>query len=229
MADTIILSLGGSIIIPGDINTNFLCKFRNLILNHMKKGNRAIIVAGGGHVCRVYQNAAVKIVEPKKVSNIDLDWIGIKATKMNAELVRAIFSKEAYEKVIDNPTKRVNTIKKIIVGSGWLPNCSSDKDAVLLAKTYSAKTVVNLTNIDYVYDKNPRKFKGAKPLKKMSWKEMEKIVGTTWKPGANLPFDPVASKLAAKLKLRVVIINGNNLANFKNFISGKKFKGTVIE
>ncbi len=227
--ETVILSLGGSIIIPGDINTNFLCKFRNLILNYIKKGNRAIIVAGGGHVCRVYQNAAVKIVEPKKVSNLDLDWIGIKATKINAELVRAIFSKEAYEKVIDNPTKKVNTIKKIIVGSGWLPNCSSDKDAVLLARTYHAKTVVNLTNINYVYDKDPRKFKDAKPLKKMSWKEMEKIVGTTWKPGANLPFDPVASKLAAKLKLRVVIINGNNLANFKNFISGKKFKGTVIE
>ncbi|MBI2135663.1 UMP kinase [Candidatus Woesearchaeota archaeon] len=227
--ETVILSLGGSIIIPGDINTNFLSRFRNLILSYIKKSNRAVIVAGGGHVCRVYQNAAAKILNPKNLSNLDLDWIGIKATKMNAELIRAIFSKEAYEKVIDNPTKKVNTSKKIIVGSGWLPNCSSDKDAVLLAKTYDAKTVVNLTNIDYVYDKDPRKFKDAKPLRQMSWKQMEKIVGSTWKPGANLPFDPVASKLASKLRLRVVIMNGTNLANFKNFLAGRKFKGTMIE
>lgn len=228
MANTIILSLGGSIIIPGDINTTFLVKFRNLILSYIKSGNRAVIVAGGGHVCRVYQSAADKILTPKKASNLDLDWIGIKATKMNAELVRTIFSKEAYEKVIDNPTKKVNTSKKIIVGSGWLPNCSSDKDAVLLAKTYNARTVVNLTNIDYVYDKDPRKFKDAKPIKQMSRKQMEKIVGSKWKPGANLPFDPVASNLAAKLKLRVIIMNGTNLPNFKNFLAGKKFKGTVI-
>ncbi|HIH42572.1 TPA: UMP kinase [Candidatus Woesearchaeota archaeon] len=228
MANTIILSLGGSIIIPGEININFLKSFRNLILSYINKGNRAVIVAGGGHVCRVYQNASAKILNPKKPSNLDLDWIGIKATKMNAELVRTIFSKEAYEKVIDNPTKKVNTSKKVIVGSGWLPNCSSDKDAVLLAKTYSAKTVVNLTNIDYVYDKDPRKFKNAKPLKQMSWKQMEKIVGSKWKPGANLPFDPVASKLASRLKLRVIIMNGTNLVNFKNFLAGKKFKGTVI-
>ncbi len=228
MANTIILSLGGSIIIPGEINTVFLAKFRDLILSYIKKGNRAVIVAGGGHVCRVYQSAASKILGSKKPSNLDLDWIGIKATKMNAELIRVIFSKEAYGKVIDNPTKKVTTSRKIIVGSGWLPNCSSDKDAVLLARTYKAKTVVNLTNINYVYNKDPRKFKDAKPIKKMSWNDMKKIVGTTWKPGANLPFDPVASNLAAKLRLRVVIMNGTNLANFKNFLEGKKFKGTVI-
>ncbi|MBS3158532.1 UMP kinase [Candidatus Woesearchaeota archaeon] len=228
MSDTIILSLGGSIIIPGEVNTNFLKKFRTLILNYIKAGNRAVIVAGGGHVCRVYQNAANKILAPKKVSDLDLDWIGIKATKMNAELIRTIFSKEAYGQVIDNPTKKVSTSKKVIVGSGWLPNCSSDKDAVLLARTYRAKTVVNLTNIDYVYDKDPRKFRDANPLKQMSWKQMEKIVGSKWKPGANLPFDPVASKLAARLKLRVIIMNGTNLVNFKNFLAGKKFKGTII-
>ena len=107
MSNTIILSLGGSIIIPGEINTKFLTRFRNLILNYIKADNSVIIVAGGGHVCRVYQNAAAKIISPKKASNLDLDWIGIKATKMNAELIRAIFSDVAYEKVVDNPTKKL--------------------------------------------------------------------------------------------------------------------------
>ena len=89
--------------------------------------------------------------------------------------------------------------------------------------------MINLSNIDYVYDKNPKKFKGAKPLKNISWKDFRKIVGNKWDPGLNLPFDPVASKLAEKLKLKVVVMNGKPLSNLKNLLSGRSFKGTVIE
>lgn len=220
------MSLGGSLIAPDKIDINFLKKFKKVILNYTKKGNRVVLICGGGNTCREYDKAA-KAIYPA-IKNIDLDWLGIAVTKVNAELVRGVFSNLAYEKVLENPTKKINTSRKIIVGCGWKPGCSSDKDAVLVAKTFKAKTVINLSNITYVYDKDPRKFKDAKPQKEMSWKDFRKLVGDIWIPGAHVPFDPVASRLAHQWHLELIVMKGSNLANLKKFLAGKKFIGTVI-
>ncbi len=221
-----VLSLGGSIIVPGKVDIDFLKKFRKIILDFVKKGNRVVLVAGGGHTCRVYQKAAQEI--NPDASQEDLDWIGIKTTKLNAELIRAIFSEYAYEEVIDDPNEKIKTDKPIIVGSGWKPGCSSDWDTVRLAVNLGMDTVVNLSNIEYVYDKDPNKHKDAKLLKDITWKQMQEIVGTEWVPGANLPFDPVAAKEAANEGLKVVIMKGTDLENLKNFLEGKKYNGTTI-
>jgi len=223
---THVISLGGSIIVPDKINVSFLKKFRQIILSYVKKGHRFIIVTGGGQTNRVYNQAAKKIT---KVKDIDLDWLGIAATKMNAEFIRVIFAKQAYKKVITNPTKKVKTKKKIIIGSGWRPGCSSDKDTVLLAKQFKAKSVINLFDKDYVYDKDPDKYQSARPLKEISWNNYLKIIGTKWSPRLSTPFDPVASKLAKKNNTKVVIIKGTNLNNLKNCLSGKNYKGTLIK
>lgn len=221
-----VISLGGSIIVPEKIDVEFLKEFKQLILDYVKKGHRAIIVAGGGYTCRFYNKAAEKL--NNDLDNEDLDWIGIKATKLNAELVRVMFGDSAYKEVIDDPTQPIQTDKKIIIGSGWKPGCSSDKDAVLLAVNFKMDTVINLSNIEYVYDKDPKKFDDAKPLEKISWDEMKSIVGEKWVPGANLPFDPVASKLAAENNLKVIIAKGTDLENLKKILEESEYKGTTI-
>jgi len=222
----VVMSVGGSIIVPKDIDVDFLNKFKKIILDFVKKGNKVAIIAGGGSTARLYQNGAKKL--SKDIPQEELDWIGIKATKVNAELVRAMFGDLAYEKVIDDPTQKINTKKPIIIGSGWKPGCSTDKDAVLLATTLKMDTVINLTNIEYVYDKDPNKHKDAKPMETLTWKEMQDIVGTEWVPGSNLPFDPIATKYASEKKLKVIIMNGTNLENIKKFLEGKHYKGTTI-
>ena len=228
---TIIISLGGSLIVPEEIDIDFLKRFRDLILQFAKKNNIAII-CGGGKTCRIYQDAAKEIAS---ISDEDLDWIGIKATRINAELVRSIFGKDASSEVINDPEdKEIKNIKntpknKVIIGAGYLPGHSSDMDAVLLEKNIGADEIINMTNIDYVYDKDPRKFKDAKPLKNISWKEFTKIIGDKWVPGKNTPFDPVAAKEAMKLKIKIVILNGGNLENFRKCLEGKEFRGTVIK
>lgn len=227
MVQTLIISLGGSLIAPKKIDIFFLKNFRKVILDYIKRGNRVIIICGGGNTARNYQRA-VKIINPK-ISPKDLDWVGIAATKINAELVRNIFDDTTYQKVLENPTKLIKTKKRIIIGCGWQPGCSSDKDTVLAAKTFRSKTVINLSNITYVYNKDPREFKDAKPLKNISWKDFLKIVGNVWHPGAHVPFDPVASKLAQRYKLKLIVMKGSDLRNLKNFLQGRKFKGTVIE
>jgi len=222
----IIISLGGSLIIPkGEVAVDFLKKFRYFILKLLKQGYTFVIITGGGGINRLYNKEAQKIT---KIKDLDLDWLGISATRLNAELIRIIFSNYAYPQVIENPKTKIKTKKKIIIASGWRPGCSSDKDAVFWAENMKAKMVINLSDIDYVYDKDPDKYPEAKPLKEISWNNFLKIVGTKWSPRKSAPFGPPASKLAQKLKIKVTVLNGKNIKNLDNFLQGKKFKGTII-
>ena len=228
----IIISLGGSIIIPEEINVEFLKSFKELIVEYLNKGSSFIIVCGGGRTARKYQGAAREF----NIDNENLDWIGIYATYINAVLVKSIFQKEAISELATNPTKKIKeklydkkTKKgKVLIATGWKPGCSTDHDAVLLAKNFGARTVINLSDLDYVYDKDPKKFPDAKPLKKISWNDMRKITGEKWIPGKNIPFDPVATGEASKLKMKVAIMN-KDLNNLRKFLDNEEFKGTVIE
>ena len=49
-----------------------------------------------------------------------------------------------------------------------------------------------------------------------------------WVPGANTPFDPIASAKAQKLGLEVVVMNGKKIKNLQNYLSGRPFRGTII-
>jgi uridylate kinase len=102
-------------------------------------------------------------------------------------------------------------------------------DAVLMAKTFDVRKVVNLSNIDYVYDKDPKKFKDAKVIKKISWRDFRgKVLPKEWVSGSNTPFDVTASKEAEKLGIQVAIMNGHNLKNFEDYINGRNFTGSLI-
>lgn len=224
---TIIISLGGSLIVPGEIDFKFLKKFKNLILRHLKRGKRFFIISGGGKTARSYQTAASKIVD---LTRDDVDWLGIHGTRINAHLLRTIFRRQAYPRIITNPKKAKKEIKEnIIIAAGWKPGWSTDFVAAKLAQTYGAKTILNLSDISFVYDKDPKRFKDAKPLKKMNWQDFRKLVGNKWDPGLSLPFDPIASKLAEKLNLKVVMLKGTDIKNLDNFLGGKNYKGTVID
>ena len=222
-----ILSVGGSIIVPKDgFNIPFLKKFKTMILRRVARGERFILVAGGGRTAREYIGAARALA---RLNGRQLDEIGILGTKINAHFLRYVFDGFTPVDIVNDPTKKLSTTAPIIIASGWKPGCSSDYDAVLLAKTYGVKEVFNLSNIEYVYDKDPAKYKNAKKIEKISWAAFRRdIVGNKWAAGKNAPFDPIASRAAQRIGLRVYILKGGNLAEVGKALDGKKFKGTVI-
>ncbi len=223
----IVISLGGSLIAPPTgINTDFLKAFRHLILQEVDQGKRFIFMIGGGSTARVYMHAA-KEVAPLEAE--DMDWLGIHATRINAHLLRTVFRVQAHPVVLKNYQKRLLYSKPILIGAGWRPGRSTDDGAVRLAKIYGAKMVINLTNIEHVYDKDPAKHMDAVSFDHISWHDFRKIVGKKWSPGLNAPFDPVASTFAAKHGLTVVIAKGTDLMNLKKILDGQPFIGTTIE
>jgi uridylate kinase len=217
---TTIISLGGSLIVPEKVDVHFLKGFRELILGHE---DRFVIICGGGSIAREYQKAAREIAD---ITHTDADWVGIMSTKLNAELVRAIFADRAFEKVIE-PEHRIETDKRIIIASGYHPGWSTDKGAVLLARHFGAKRVINMSNIDKVYDKDPKHNDDARPLDRIAWRDFLSMTGTDWVPGKNVPFDPVASRLAMETGIEVVVI-GKDMVNLKRCLDGGGFTGTLI-
>lgn len=209
---------------PDEIDTGFLKSFKEIIEVQIKNGKSFLLITGGGKTSRRYSQAAkvMRCLNPD-----DLDWLGIHSTRLNGHLLRTIFRKHADPKIITNPNESKRATK-VVIAAGYRPGWSTDYVAVLLAKKYHARGILNLSNIDYVYDKDPRKHKNTQPLFNISWSKFRKIVGNKWDPGLNAPFDPVASKLAQELGLRVVIMNGKKLENLKRFFIGKPFKGTII-
>jgi uridylate kinase len=223
--ETIIISLGGSLIIPEEIDVNFLKEFKNLILSEVEKGKKFIIVTGGGKICRKYQKVAKEISNP---SSEDLDWIGIASLKLNAELLRVIFAEYAYKEVISNLSNNFPFEKPIVIGAAYKPGQSTDFDAVLGAKTVGTKKIINLSNTDYIYDSDPKINPNAKKFEQISWPEYRKLIPKEWNPGLNSPFDPMASEMAEKEGIEVIIMNGKPIDNLANYLNGEQFQGTVI-
>lgn len=224
----IVISVGGSLIVPdGGVDTDFLIKLNHLIREQVAKGKRFLLVAGGGTIARHYRDAGKKVIG--NVTSEDLDWLAIHTTRMNGHLLRTIFQDIANPRIIENYNKRLYAWKEpVVIGAGWKPGWSTDYCATILAKDYGANLIINLSNIDHVYDKDPRKYKDAKPITKTTWESIERLVGDKWTPGLNMPFDPIATKLAKQIKLTVIVTNGSDFDNLKKIIEGEPFKGTVI-
>lgn len=223
--ETFVISLGGSLIIPNELDIEFLKSFKELILSHVQKGKKFLIITGGGKICRKYQDGAKILSNP---SNDDLDWIGIASLRLNAELVRVMFEDYANHNVIPDLSLDLHFEKPILVGSAYKPGKSTDYGAVLGAQKIGARKVINLSNIDYAYDKDPNKYPDAKKIEKISWKEYRELIPAEWNPGLSTPFDPIASKMAEENNIEVAILNGKNIENLSKYLNNEDFKGTVI-
>lgn len=221
----IVISLGGSLIFPDDIDSVFVKDFIKTISEYVDKGFKFVIITGGGKICRRYNSSIEEITNP---TTTDLDWLGIAITRVNAEFVRIGFGDLAYQTIILDPDNIPDTNKPVLIGAGWKPGNSSDLAAVHCAGSVGAKKVINLSNIDYAYDKDPKKFSDAQIIKEISWADFRKLLPTEWNPGLNAPFDPVAAQKAEELGIEVSILNGKNIENLKNYLNGEEFIGTVI-
>lgn len=222
-----VISLGGSIIVPDKIDAKFLRNFRKLILEQTKRGRKFLILPGGGSTARAYQQAARLV---GNVSDDGLDWIGIEVNRLHAHMMRWILGARKYAPVWTLKTLPKNLKDPIISAVGAIkPGGSSDSASIRFAMKMGIDTVINLTNVGGVFDRDPSKFESAKLIPSMTWKEFRIQFGTSRSPGQHKPFDSSAAKMAEKAGIKVVVVNGRDLKNLKNYFSGRKFKGTVIQ
>lgn len=223
-----ILSVGGSIVAPDAPDAAFIkniCVLLKEITDNYNK--RLILIVGGGAPSRVYQQALREITDGE-CSSFGLDLLGIRATHLNAQLVKESLGGYCTDPLVTDPSKDLEFKGKILVGAGWKPGFSTDNIAVLLAEKLGACQIINLSNIAKVYSDDPKKNPDAVPLDYISWDDYLAMAGDEWTPGKNSPFDPVATKKARELDLQVITAEGRDLENVRCILTGKPFSGTVM-
>jgi uridylate kinase len=223
----IVLSLGGSLIIPEDVDIKFLKEFKRIILKNTRK-YKFLIGCGGGSIARKYISALKKTGLNKKFQSFS----GISATRMNARFMSYLFGFDP-EKGIPHTTRdlKADIKRRDIVFFGALeykPNQTSDSTSANTAKKFKS-IFINLTNVQGLYDKDPKKHKNAKFISKISWKEFDKMANKSkFQPGQHFVLDQTASKIILKNKIPTYII-GKDLKQLENVLKGRKFKGTLVK
>ncbi|HRN96599.1 MAG TPA: UMP kinase [Candidatus Levybacteria bacterium] len=226
----IVISLGGSLIVPSTgIDTQFLASFNTFIRAKISENPeyQFFIVVGGGQTARDYRDAGRNVLH-QELSPDDLDWLGIHASRLNAHLVRTIFRDIAHPVILEQFDIIRKVTERIVIGAGWRPGWSTDYCAVMVCEDYEVDTIINLSNIEKVYTADPNTNADAKPIDTITWADFQTLVGEKWTPGMNVPFDPIATKKAQELELKVVIMKGNDFENLENYFDGKEFVGTTI-
>jgi len=235
-----VLSVGGSIVAPAEPDTAFLTAFSAMARSWLNADSvrKLIFVVGGGAPARVYQKAYRSVCSLSQAGKADgmqnaaddgqADWLGIMATRLNAQLLKAVFSDLCRQEVVYDPSAPFEFSGRVLVAAGWKPGFSTDTDAVYLAERFGAKTIVNLSNIEKVYTDDPAKNPDAHPLDTISWRDFRAMVGDEWVPGKNCPFDPIASKKAEAAGISVICAGGKNINNILAILNEEQFTGTLI-
>ena len=223
----IVLSLGGSLIIPDEINSEYLKNFKRVILKNTKK-YKFIVVCGGGNIARKYISA----LKENGIGEDFQSFAGISATRTNARFMSYFFRQDQKRGIPSKMREVKKYIKKFdIVFCGALeysPHQTSDSTAAQIAEIFKCK-FINLTNVKGLYDRNPKKFKNAKFISEISWEKFDKIANKIqFQPGQHFVLDQTASKIIKKGKIPTYII-GENMNQLDNLLNQKNFTGTTIE
>ncbi len=225
---TLVLNFGGSIFSPAPAKIDFkVLKNLNKLTNELKNRFRLIIVVGGGKTSRHYQNIALKA----GIKEADaLDWVGVRLTHLNAEFIKASLGKDAFSQVITSEEQSYEWNRGILVSGGWRPGRSTDFVASKLALRHNAESMVVATNVDFIYNKDPKIYPDARKIKDIRWQDFEKIVPSArrWTPGMSAPLDPEAVKVCKKNKMRIIFLDGRKFKNILRAVKGESFSGTLV-
>lgn len=224
----IVIKLGGSVIQnnPFEINPKTF-ELLNLL---QKQKEKVLIVNGGGPLCRILQS---KLKENSNTQADKLNQIGITVNNMYGEFLRLLFPEnETYPELIITQSDIERAKEKIeyykyFVGGAEKFGHTSDYNAVVFANAFGVNKVLRITNVDYLYDKDPKIDPNAKKIEKIDWAQYLNMFESTIRPGGNYPFDPVASKFAMENGIKVYLTNIDNIIK-KQKISFEEFEGSVI-
>jgi uridylate kinase len=226
MKRVIVLSLGGSLIVPDEIDIAFLEKFKKVLKKH-ENSYKFVVVCGGGSIARKY----IKALRQSGKSYFLQSNAGISVTRLNARFMTYFFGKDANEGIPHDMNQVKNLLRKSnIVFCGALryaPNQTSDSTSAKLANFLKCD-FINLTLVPGLYNKNPLENKDAKFIPKISWKEFYQMTNKMkFTPGQHFVLDQNASKVILKNKIKTYIL-GKDLTQFDNLLSNKPFIGTTI-
>ncbi len=220
---TVVVSIGGSVVLSDEADATFLKKLTDLF-KKISKEYKLFVIVGGGNIARRY----IQLGRELGFDEDTLDLIGIDVTRVNARIITNLL--EVSNKEIPHTTSEALKLDlPIVVIGGTDPKHSTDLVGAPLAEKTTAVRFVNATNVDGIYDKDPKTFKDAKQLKEVTIDSLIEQYGTTWGiAGKNIFMDGPALEIIKRAKLVTFIVNGKRLDQLEKALTGQSFDGTKI-
>lgn len=185
------------------------------------------IVVGGGNFWRGRSN--------QQMDRCTSDYIGMLGTTMNALAIGDAFKQldvpvrvqtgvemrqiaEYYIK--DRAIKHLCNGRVVVFGCGTgSPFFSTDTAAALRAAEINADALIKATNVDAIYDKDPKKYSDAKKISTISYLEvLNKKLNV---------MDTTATSLCMDNDIPIIVFDINQKGNLKKVIKGQKI-GTIV-
>jgi uridylate kinase len=224
--ETVVVSLGGSVLIPGDNDSEYLSKLASLI-KELCRDRQMFLVCGGGKVARYYITQGREL----GASVHELDQLGIGVTRLNAELMQLALGDVAIKGIPTTPFEaKARAMKgKVVVMGGTVPGHTTDAVSAMLAEEVGATRIVNATSVDAAYTADPRRFKDAVRLKRITFQELHDLVNKgAHGAGPSDVFDRLGAQIAMRNRIPIYIVNGRNLIELRRAIIGEDVEGTYV-
>jgi uridylate kinase len=224
--DTVVLSLGGSVLVRDEDNSNYIQELARMLVE-VSERVRLFVVTGGGRIARFYIHEGRALGAPESF----LDEMGIEVTRLNARLLIAALGEHANHVPPKDYKDAVLAAKgnRIVVMGGVSPGITTDAVSSILAERVRATRLVNATSVDGVYTADPAKDPEARRLSKISYSELLDLVRTDKpKAGPNLVFDSAGASVLARSRIQISVVDGRDVGNLRMAIEGRSFEGTVV-
>ena len=222
--ESIVISIGGSVIFSEDLDLDFFKKLK-LLIDKISKNFKIFLIVGGGKTARNYINLGRKY----NLKENNLDEIGIEITRVNAKLFANILG-IPIKKIPYTTDEAKDVNSSIVVMGGTTPGHSTDMVGAELAEKIKASKLVIATNVDGIFDKDPNKYNDAKQIKEISIKKLLVKFGDKWdSAGRNIVIDGPALKIIDRAKMPTFVINGKKLDELEKVLTYQKFDGTIIK
>lgn len=222
---TIVLSLGGSVLVPS-LESNNISRYA-AVLREIAQHCRVFVVIGGGGEARRY----IGVARSLGIDEASSDELGIQVTRINAALLAGAIHDTAYPAVATSyqEAKQFGESGKIVVMGGITPAQTTDAVSAVLAEYVHADVLVNATSVDGIYSADPKTDPSARRYDALTPEELIAIIaGDRLHAGSNAVIDIVAAKVIQRSSISLVVLDGRDPENVKNALLGKTFRGSVV-
>lgn len=246
-----IIKLGGSLLSPYETASKSLrigqlpfdIEYSKDLLAEVKQsGKKVVFIIGGGFLNRWYLQQLREIKLGKSETTNDFHILGMAASDINATVFRILAGETlGYENVYPTVVKyedysRLQTLGadfekyQVVIAAGWKPGHSHDVDALMFASLFGGKKVFSLKNIDGIYTADPRIEPTAVKKKTLNWTGYRNIIqANTHLPGGSFPVDPIAARLAEKMAMNFIVIDGRDMRAVREvLVEDVTTRGTTI-
>ena len=222
----VIVRVGGSVV-GSPLNASLIGRYVDLLKSLKQQGHEVVAVVGGGSLAREF----IKVAADLGLEEAQKDWAAIHVSRMFAQFFVLGLGDEGCGKVpvsLDEAEECLSSGKIVVLG-GLRPGMTTDSVAALVGERVNADLLVKGSNIDGIYNKDPRKYFSAKRLDLVKFEDLGKIFeADSHRAGINQVIDPEAVKILSRCRLRTIVVDGYKSQNVLDALNGKKI-GTVVE